>query len=98
MRAASLNIESSAQEVNYPKFKFKDENVPPSYIVFESQQESRQFIDKIKMLSANVWPENAKHFITYQATPPKPVSANLRPRVISFPYLQNEKELFIEKL
>ena len=36
MHTTNLNIESEAKAVNYAKFKFKDENVPPSYIVFES--------------------------------------------------------------
>ena len=31
-----LNIESEEPEVVYAKFKFKDENKPPSYVVFGS--------------------------------------------------------------
>ena len=40
MQISSLTLENNAPEVYYAKFKFKDENVPPSYIVFETKKES----------------------------------------------------------
>ena len=74
MQTSSLTLENNAPEVYYAKFKFKDENVPPSYIVFETKKESQLFSEKIKVLIQSLWPENSKHFITFQATLPKPVS------------------------